>query len=114
MQGRIKRRQGLREAAERATRTELQEGMACALCHRQMGALVEWHHPVPKSEGGTKTVPLHPICHRAIHAQISNRDLAEEYAAFDVLRAREDMQRFLRWIASKPPNFQAPTHRKRD
>ncbi len=115
MQGRVKRRQGLREAAERRARTEMQQdGMACALCHRPMGARVEWHHSVPKSKGGTGTVPLHPICHRAIHAHVSNHELAEEYADLDVLRAREDMQRFLRWIANKPPNFQAPTHRRRN
>ncbi len=113
MQGRIKRRQGLRQAAERTARTEMQDGLACALCQRPLGARVEWHHRVPKSKGGTETVPLHPICHRAIHAQVSNRDLAEEYADLDELRGREDMQRFLRWVANKPPNFSAPTRQKR-
>ena len=111
MQGRVKRRQALREAAERA---EMQEGLLCALCGRPMGSRVEWHHRVPKSKGGTETVPLHPICHRAIHAQISNHDLAVEFAALDELRTREDMQRFLRWIANKPPDFYAPTRRRRD
>ncbi len=90
MQGRIKRRQGLRQAAERTARTEMQDGLTCALCQRPLGARVEWHHRVPKSKGGTETVPVHPICHGAIHAQVSNRDLAEEYADLDELRGRED------------------------
>ncbi|WP_419805046.1 hypothetical protein [Terriglobus sp.] len=68
---------------------------------------------MPKSEGGTETVPVHPICHRAIHAHVSNQQLATEYADLDVLRAREDMRRFLDWIANKPPDFYAPTRRTR-
>jgi len=83
----------------------------CALCSRPLGRRIEWHHPVPKSRGGTQTVPVHPICHQAIHAAVSNHELAVAYADFDVLRAREDMSRFLRWIANKPPDFHAPTRR---
>ena len=85
----------------------------CALCRRVLGSRVEWHHVVPKSEGGSVTVPVHPICHRAIHAHVTNRELAESYADLEQLRAREDMQRFLRWIAKKPPDFHAPTRRSR-
>ena len=92
---------------------EMKDWAACALCHRPLGSRVEWHHPVPKSKGGTETVPIHPICHRAIHAQVSNHDLAEQYADLDELRTREDMQRFLRWIANKPADFYAPTRQKR-
>ena len=52
--------------------------------------------------------------HRAIHAHVSNHELATAYADLDALRAREDMQRFLRWIANKPADFHAPTRRKAD
>lgn len=114
MQGRVKRRQGLREVAERQARAEAQEGLRCALCGRLLGAKVEWHHRVPKSKGGTETVPLHPICHRAIHAQVSNHALAGELADLEELRAQEDVQRFLQWIANKPPDFYAPTRRRRE
>ena len=114
MQGRVKRQQGLREAAERAARVEAQEGLRCALCGRPLGARVEWHHRVPKSKGGTETVPLHPICHRVIHAQVSNHELAGEYEDLEELRARDGMQQFLRWIANKPPDFYAPTQRRRE
>ncbi len=113
MQGRVKRQKGLREAAERTAQAEAREGLKCALCGRPLGARVEWHHRVPKSKGGTETVPLHPICHRAIHAQISNHELAGELADMEELRAQEDVQRFLRWIANKPPDFYAPTRQRR-
>ncbi|MBU3077439.1 HNH endonuclease signature motif containing protein [Sphingomonas quercus] len=82
---------------------------ACALCRRPLGRRVEWHHVVPRSEGGRDTVPLHPICHRAIHAAVPNRDLARLYPTLDALRALPAIARFLRWIAGKPPDFHAPT-----
>ena len=43
---------------------------ACALCDRPLGRRAEAHHVVPKSEGGTETALIHPICHRAIHAAV--------------------------------------------
>jgi hypothetical protein len=85
----------------------------CALCHRPLGCKVEWHHVVPKSQGGRETAPLHPICHRAIHAAASNKDLARRYATLDLLRENEEIARFLKWVAGKPPDFHAPTRRAR-
>ena len=86
--------------------------MPCALCRRPLGSRIEWHHRVPKSEGGHETVPVHPICHRTIHAHVSNHELAGANADLDTLRERDDMQRFLRWIANKPADFHAPTRRR--
>lgn len=84
----------------------------CALCRRPLGARVEWHHVVPKSKGGTKTAPVHPICHRAIHAAADNNTLAR-LADLETVRALPAMSRFLHWIANKPPDFHAPTRRSR-
>jgi hypothetical protein len=109
----VKRLVGLAEAAARAVLEQEQEQMTCGLCSRPLGQRTEWHHIVPKSEGGTETTPLHPICHRAIHAFVANRELATTYATMDQLRTRDDIRRFLRWIADKPPNFRAPTRRQR-
>ena len=86
---------------------------ACALCGRPLGARVEWHHVLPKSEGGRETRPLHPICHRTIHAHVGNAELARLYPTLDALRQRDDIARFLRWIADKPPDFSAVTRRRR-
>ncbi len=112
MQGRIKRKLEQRELETLGHKTEALP--TCALCNRPLGTRVEYHHVVPKSEGGTTTVAVHPICHRAIHAHVSNHDLAEMYSNLDALRQRNDMQRFLKWIAKKPANFHAPTRRNRD
>ena len=85
----------------------------CWLCERPLGRKVEWHHPHPKSRGGRETVPVHPICHRTIHARFSNADLARAPDA-ETLRADPEIARFLRWIAGRPPAFHAPTRRRRN
>lgn len=85
----------------------------CWLCARPLGRQVEWHHPQPKSRGGRDTVPVHPICHRAIHVNFSNAELARLPASPDLLRDRPAMARFLRWIAAKPPDFHARTRSRR-
>jgi 5-methylcytosine-specific restriction endonuclease McrA len=111
MSGRVKRLRGLAEAEARAVRQE--ETAVCALCGRALGSRVEWHHVVPKSEGGRDTVAVHPICHRIIHASATNAELAR-IGALEPLRAEPAVARFLRWIADKPADFHAPTRRRRD
>jgi len=101
---------GIAEAEARLVREP--EEASCALCGRQLGQTVERHHVVPKSEGGTQTVPVHPICHRTIHAFVTNRELAASYTTMDQLKEREDVRRYLRWVAGKPPSFRAPTRRR--
>jgi hypothetical protein len=93
--------------------TEHPETMTCWLCERPLGRRVEWHHPVPKSRGGRTTVALHPICHRTIHAALSNVELARQGENAEALRDLPQIARFLAWIADKPPDFHAPTRRKR-
>jgi len=89
------------------------EPAPCALCARPLGRRIEWHHVVPKSQGGRDTVPLHPICHRAIHANVSNKELARLYPTLEAVKAREDIAAFLTWIANKDPDFHAPTHKRK-
>jgi hypothetical protein len=84
----------------------------CWLCARPLGRRVEWHHSVPKSRGGTTVVPLHPICHRAIHASLGNAELARAGNAA-ALRENPALVNFLRWIADKPPDFHARTAERR-
>ena len=80
----------------------------CPLCNRPLGRLRERHHIIPKSKGGTKTVALHPICHRKIHSVFTNKDL-ERMGTFEALIVAPEMQTFIRWLANKPPDFYAPT-----
>jgi hypothetical protein len=89
------------------------EEQACWLCARPLGRRVEWHHPVPKSRGGRETVPLHPICHRAVHAALSNAQLAKLGPDAALLLQVEEIARFVRWVAGKPPDFHAPTKVRR-
>jgi hypothetical protein len=108
--GRVKRRAGLADAERRAVAPSPK---CCALCGRPLGTRIEWHHPLPKSQGGRETVPLHPICHRTIHATLSNPELARGFSDMAMLRRHEAIARFLAWVADKPPDFHAPTRRGR-
>lgn len=97
------------EADEASAEPEL----SCWLCARPMGNVTEWHHPVPKSRGGKERQPVHPICHRTIHANFTNSDLEKRFATVDALLAHEGIGRFVDWIANKPPDFNAPTKYRR-
>jgi hypothetical protein len=68
---------------------------------------------VPKSRGGRETVPVHPICHRAIHAALSNKELERGYSTSEALRSHPELARFISWVSNKDPDFHAPTRRKR-
>lgn len=107
--GRVKRKLALAEVAARSAEAR---PTACALCGRDLGSRIEWHHVVPKSRGGTETAPLHPICHRTIHAAADNTTLAR-LADLDAVRALPAVARFLAWVADKPADFHAPTRRAR-
>ena len=115
MTGRVNRRKGLAEAAALAARATAEAAAlehGCALCGRVLGARVEWHHVVPRSEGGRATVPLHPICHRAIHVALANAELArlETIAA---VRDVPEVARFVAGVAAKPAAVHAPPRRQR-
>lgn len=114
MSGRIARRAAVAAMAASEARRGQGADACCALCARPLGRRTEWHHPVPRSEGGRETVPLHPICHRTIHACCTNAELARHHAMMASLREREDIGRFLRWIADKSADFNAPTRRARN
>jgi hypothetical protein len=80
---------------------------------RPLGRRVEYHHPVPKSRGGRATVPVHPICHRTLHKTFDNKQLERFGDDAAKLRSAAELERFLAWIAGKPPDFHAPTFRRR-
>ena len=82
---------------------------ACPLCGRPLvpGPSVDRHHLVPKSRGGAKgaVVLLHKICHRKIHATLTEAEIARSYPTIEALRARPEIARFLTWIEKRPPEF---------
>ena len=87
------------------------ETQTCWLCERPFGRRIQWHHTVPKSKKGRSTVPVHPICHRTIHAHFTNAELARMDGDRAPLLANPDIAKFLRWLADKPPDFHAPTRK---
>lgn len=83
----------------------------CWLCEREFDTLLEWHHPVPKAKKGRGTVPVHPICHRAIHANFTNSELARFGGDHGRLMQSEELAKFVEWVKDKPPDFHAPTRK---
>jgi hypothetical protein len=65
----------------------------CPLCGRPLiaGPSVDEHHWVPKTEGGRQTSFVHRVCHRALHARFTERELAQNYATPEAVRADPDM-----------------------
>lgn len=92
---------------------EDEEPRICWLCGRTLGAVVQDHHLVPKSKGGRETVPLHPICHRAIHTNFTNAELARIGTDRDALLKNQALANFVAWVKGKPPDFHAPTFTQR-
>ncbi|MGL5838673.1 MAG: hypothetical protein ACRCY3_09260 [Sphingorhabdus sp.] len=87
--------------------------LSCWLCSRPMGEMIEWHHPVPKSRGGRERQPVHPICHRTIHANFTNSELERRYTSPEALLEHPEIRRFVDWVANKDPDFNAPTKDRR-
>ena len=110
MRGRIKRKQALQTGAY--PRQMLGEATICALCARPVpAAQADAHHLVPKSKGGTTTVILHRICHRQIHALLTETELERDYFTIERLRTHEALSRFVGWVSDKPDNFMQRTRK---
>lgn len=77
------------------------------------GSSVNQHHPVPRSRNGRGTVALHRICHAAIHATLSEKELERQYNTIERLREHPRLRRFIVWVRRKPPEFRVRTRRAR-
>lgn len=79
----------------------------CPLCGRPLvrGASVDEHHLLPKSQGGREKFLIHRICHRKIHATLSEKELARHYTSWQALQAHEDIATFIAWVQKKAPEF---------
>lgn len=84
----------------------------CWLCERPLGTRIERHHPVPKSRGGRATEPVHPICHRTLHARFTNKELERFGGDSAAVREDEEVGRFVAWVTAKSPDFHAPVRRR--
>ncbi len=94
-----------------------EEDPVCALCGRPIppGAPQSLHHLVPKMKGGTHgpTVLLHHLCHKEIHATLTETELARDYATPEALRAHPRLARFVEWVRKRPPQFLSRVPRRR-
>ena len=81
----------------------------CPLCLRPIppGVPQSLHHLIPKLKGGKggPTVLVHHICHKEIHATLSEADLARTYNTPEALRAHPRLAAFADWVARRPPGF---------
>ncbi len=87
----------------------LSQKKICQLCGREIPDYVpqSLHHLVPKSKGGKGgvTVLLHHICHKQIHAMINEKELASTYSNFEAIRKHPRIEKFVKWIRKRPPEF---------
>lgn len=90
----------------------------CPLCGRPLvaGRSVDEHHLVPKSQGGRDTFTVHRICHRKIHATLTEKELARSYASWAALQAHPEIASFVAWVQKKAPEYYdnsvKPAHRR--
>jgi hypothetical protein len=81
----------------------------CPLCDRPIppGVPQSLHHLIPRLRGGKggPTILIHHICHKEIHAAISETELARHYNTPESLRGHPQLAKFFAWVAKRPPDF---------
>jgi len=93
------------EEAERAL-GQRSASPECPLCGRAIPPQQrDAHHLVPKSKGGRHTIDLHRICHRQIHAVLTETELARHYHSVEQLLAHPALRSFVDWVRTKPDDF---------
>lgn len=62
---------------------------------------------VPKMFKDKKTliILLHRICHQKIHSTFSEHELKTYYNLPERLKKHEEIQKFIKWVKKKPPEF---------
>ena len=89
----------------------------CPLCLRNIPPDVpqSLHHLIPKLKGGKKgpTILLHHICHKEIHAALSEGELAQHFNSVEALKAHPRLSKFFNWVAKRPATFISKVPKKR-
>lgn len=89
----------------------------CPLCDRPIPPDVPQsvHHLIPKLKGGKggEVVLMHHICHREVHATLSEAELARQFNTPEALRAHPRLAKFAAWVARRPPGFATKVPGKR-
>lgn len=80
----------------------------CPLCDRPIpDSQLDAHHLVPKSKGGRVTEGLHRICHRHIHANFTEAELADQNSTIEALLEVPEIRKFVAWVKTKHPEYYA-------
>lgn len=83
----------------------------CPLCGRPIpeGVPQSLHHLIPKLKGGKggPVVLMHHICHREVHATLTEAELARDFNTPEALRAHPRLAKFAAWVRKRPPSFRS-------
>ena len=86
---------------------------SCVICGRDMyndaHQSIDQHHFIPKSRGGIEKLYIHKVCHQAIHAFWTVKELEQQYSDPEVIKSQDVIQPFLAWIKKKDPLFYEKT-----
>ncbi|MBV7380244.1 HNH endonuclease [Maritimibacter dapengensis] len=89
----------------------------CPICGRPIPPDVPQsrHHLIPRLKGGKggETVLLHHICHKEIHATLSEAELARVFNTPEALLSHPRIAKFARWVAKRPTDFLSRSEGKR-
>lgn len=66
---------------------------------------------MPKSKGGHRTEYMHRVCHRQVHALLTESELAGQYATVEAVLQHPEVQAFVAWVKTKPEEFFVRTHK---
>lgn len=114
MNGRVKKKQ----IAQQSNFDHLDldtKDWVCPLCMRPIPmSQRDAHHLIPKSKGGIDTVILHRLCHRQIHALLTENQLARNYSTIEALKDHPEINKFIKWIRNKPTHIRAAIKRSQD
>ena len=88
----------------------------CPLCGRSLipGPSVNKHHLIPKTFGGSEAAWIHVICHSKIHSVFTERELLNEFHTFERLLEHEEIEKFVRWVRKKHPEYRDKNRATRD
>jgi hypothetical protein len=79
--------------------------MNCPICGRELINNVDDHHLIPRTFKGKETISLHRICHQKLHTVFTERELFKYYNTIERILENEDIQKFIKWVARKHPDF---------
>lgn len=87
------------------------EDPICPLCRRPIpeGVPQSLHHLIPKLKGGKggPVILMHDICHREVHAILTEAEIARDFNTPDALRTYPRLAKFAAWVTKRPPSFRS-------